>query len=58
MTDSRTVIEKLKPQFSRYGVPEIVMSDNASQYASTEFADFASDWHKPGSKALLVKIFY
>ena len=44
-TDSRTVIEKLKMQFSRHGIPEIVISDNGPQYASAEFAKFASDWH-------------
>ena len=44
MTDSRTVIEKLKMQFSRHGIPEIVISDNGPQYASAEFAKFASDW--------------
>ena len=45
VTDSRTVIEKLKMQFSRHGIPEIVISDNGPQYASAEFAKFASDWH-------------
>ena len=44
MADSRTVIEKLKMQFSRHGIPE-VMSDNGPQFNSTEFAKFASDWH-------------
>ena len=44
-TDSRTVIEKLKMQFSRHGIPEIVISDNGPQYACAEFAKFASDWH-------------
>ena len=40
MTDSRTVIEELKMQFSRHGIPEIhvVMSDNGPQFNSTEFA--------------------
>ena len=45
VTDSRTVIEKLKMQFSRHGIPEIIISDNGPQYASAEFAKFASDWH-------------
>lgn len=36
-TDSITVIEKLKTQFSRHGIPEIVISDNGLQYASAEF---------------------
>ena len=30
-TDSRTVVEKLKMQFSRHGIPEIVVSDNGPQ---------------------------
>ena len=42
IADSRTVIDKLKMQFSRHGIPEIVISDNGPQYASTEFA---TDWH-------------
>ena len=45
ITDSRTVIEQLKMQFSRHGISEVVISDNGPQYASTEFAKFASDWH-------------
>ena len=45
ITDSRTVIEKLKMQFSRHGIPEVVTSDNAPQYTFTDFAKFASDWH-------------
>ena len=32
-------------QFSRHGIPQIVISDNGSQYASTRFARFASGWH-------------
>ena len=44
-TDSETIIEKLKMQFSRLVLPEIVISDNGSQYASTEFERFASGWH-------------
>ncbi len=45
ITDSKTVIEKLKMQFSRHGIPEEVISDNGPQYASAEFAKFATDWH-------------
>ena len=44
-TYSRTVIEKLKVQFSRHGIPEIVISANGPQYDSFEFAKFAKDWH-------------
>ena len=42
-TDSRTVVEKLKMQFSRHGIPEIVVSDNGPQYNSCEFKKFAED---------------
>ena len=45
MTDSRTVIAKLKMHFSRHGIPEVVISDNGPQYSSAEFAKFANDWH-------------
>ena len=31
-TDSKTVVEKLKMQFSRHGIPEIMVSDNGPQY--------------------------
>ena len=44
-TDSRSVINKLKMQFSRHGIPEIVISDNGPQYDSADFAKFAKDWH-------------
>ena len=45
MTDSRTVIYKLKMQFSLHGILQKAISDNGLQYSSTEFAKFASDWH-------------
>ena len=44
-TDSRTVVEKLKMQFSRHGIPDIVVSDNGPQYDSCEFKKFAEDWN-------------
>ena len=40
-TTSSSIIKVLKDIFSRFGIPEIVMSDNGPQYASCEFADFA-----------------
>lgn len=40
-TTSHSVIEALKPIFSRHGVPETMVSDNGPQYASQEFAEFA-----------------
>jgi hypothetical protein len=41
---STVVIQKLKSHFSRYGIPEFVMSDGGTQFTSREFAQFASDW--------------
>ena len=40
-TTSAAVISALKAQFARFGIPEIVRSDNGPQYDSAEFADFA-----------------
>ena len=41
---AETVIECCKTHFSRYGVPDVVISDNGRQFASEEFANFARDW--------------
>lgn len=43
-TNSTTVIGKLKGIFSRFGIPEKVLSDNGPQYASHEFDTFANQW--------------
>ena len=51
-TTSQNIIDALKNIFSRYGIPEIVMSDNGPQYSSQEFADFAKNYdfhHKTSS---------
>ena len=41
---SQAVIEALKTCFSRYGIPEVVVSDNGPQYSSQEFASFVKDY--------------
>ena len=43
-TTSGAVIHKLKAHFSRYGIPDQVISDNAKQYVSTEFENFSKKW--------------
>lgn len=49
---SSSVIEALKSQFSRHGIPTILRSDCGSQYMTAEFARFCKEYgivHKPSS---------
>ena len=39
-TTSTSVIQALKEQFSRHGIPDTVISDNGSQFSSQEFHEF------------------
>ena len=41
---SSSVIEFLKEQFSRYGIPDTLVTDNCSQFTSYEFQQFSRDW--------------
>ncbi|KAK3710010.1 hypothetical protein QZH41_003337 [Actinostola sp. cb2023] len=43
-TKANTVILKMKSHFSRYGCPDVVISDNGPQFSCREFAKFAHDW--------------
>ena len=43
-TTARSVISVMKSMFGRYGIPEIIISDNGPQYSSHEFAEFASSY--------------
>jgi len=43
-TTSQSVINALKAIFARYGIPEILLSDNGPQYSSTEFSEFAANY--------------
>ena len=38
------VTRMLKIMFSRYGIPDQIISDNGPQFASSEFATFAKQW--------------
>lgn len=41
---SRIVIDKLKETFSRFGIPDVLYSDNGPQYSSEEFRKFSREW--------------
>ena len=43
-SSSKTVINILKENFSRYGIPVILKSDNGLAYSSSEFRDFANSY--------------
>ena len=38
------VSKVLKCLFSRYGIPDVVISDNGPQFSSAEFAEFTRTW--------------
>lgn len=49
---SNTVIKILRENFARYGIPEVLVTDNARQYTSQEFKEFAKKFsfsHKTSS---------
>lgn len=41
---SRAVIKKLKAHFSRYGIPNVFISDNGPQFVSEDFVKFKKAW--------------
>ena len=43
-TTATKVIEALKSVFSRYGIPEVLMSNNGPQFACSEVEDFAAQY--------------
>ena len=43
-TKTSTVIKKLKCQFERQGIPDVVISDNGPQFACEKFTSFANEW--------------
>ena len=43
-TTSRQVIEHLKPQFARHGIPDILITDNGPQFSSDTFHKFSVDY--------------
>ncbi|XP_053389324.1 uncharacterized protein LOC128552315 [Mercenaria mercenaria] len=43
-TTSKEIVAKLKQHFARHGIPERVISDNASVYKSEKFKSFSRKW--------------
>ena len=43
-TMSTSIIDFCKQQFSRHGIPDILISDNGPQLKSSEFTEFARTW--------------
>ena len=43
-TKATTTVRKLKAQFARHGIPDIVVSDNGPQFSSEKFNQFADVW--------------
>ncbi|KAK3107010.1 hypothetical protein FSP39_004902 [Pinctada imbricata] len=43
-TTSKSVIKQMKSVFSRFGIPEKVVSDNGPQYSSSDFTKLSSDY--------------
>lgn len=44
-TTSGLVVQKLRLQFARHGIPETCVSDNGCQFTSTEFKEFSRQWN-------------
>ena len=43
-TTSTAIIKFLRIQFSRHGIPDVLVTDNGPQFTSTEFAEFSKQW--------------
>ena len=41
---SRSIIKGLKAVFARFGIPEVLVTDNEAQFSSAEFSVFAESW--------------
>ena len=43
-TTMQAVVHELKTMFARFGIPEILVTDNGLQFSSNEFQVFAKSW--------------
>ena len=41
---TQSVVRELKTVFSRFGIPEVLVTDNGPQFSSAEFQEFATSW--------------
>ena len=44
-TTSRSIIKAMKEVFARFGIPDVVVTDNGPQFSSAEFSVFARMWN-------------
>ena len=44
-TTTKSVISAMMPIFARYGIPDVIVSDNGPQYSSREFGEFAKNFN-------------
>ena len=43
-TTANYIIEFLKEQFSRHGIPDVLITDNGPQFSCREFTEFSREW--------------
>ena len=43
-TDANSIIHKLKAHFSRFGIPDTIVTDSGSQFTSEQFSKFGQTW--------------
>ena len=41
---SRAIVTAIKTIFARFGIPEVLISDNGPQYDCKEFKEFSKEW--------------
>ena len=44
VTTSKSIIKELKQIFARFGIPDVLVTDNGPQFASSEFTVFTRNW--------------
>lgn len=44
LTTSTSVIAAVKSTFARFGIPDVLVSDNGPQFSSRQFAEFAQSY--------------